>query len=272
MDLLKDYLRDLLAPHLNTYLVSLIVVAAAIFIWVLIGFIVSTIISKLLKGIMKRRKKALVKREKTILTLFISISRYVFWFYIIMMILTELGINIMPVLASAGIVAFAVGFGAQEMIKDFISGFFLIFENAFDVGDVIEVAEFKGTVLEIGLRRTKIINFKNEVRIVNNGDIRQLTNFSIQGSVGIVDILVPLDYDLNTFDTRAFNSLLLSFKQVPHLLTMPEYIGVISSAAGGTTIRITFNAENNQHFAIERLIRKKILDFVREARINTVAK
>ena len=76
------------------------------------------------------------------------------------MILDELKINFLPVLASAGIVAFAVGFGAQELIKDLISGFFLILENAFDVGDIIEIGTFRGKVTQIGLRRTRLTNWK----------------------------------------------------------------------------------------------------------------
>ena len=108
-----------------------------------------------------------------------------------MMILEYCGIPIKGLLAGAGILGLAVGFGAQSLVKDIISGFFIIFEDQFSVGDYIKINPFEGEVLEIGLRTTKLKSKIGELHVIPNGSIIQVTNFSILNSVSIVDVTIP---------------------------------------------------------------------------------
>ncbi len=103
------------------------------------------------------------RREATLLKLLQNVLTYFIYSMAILMILSTLTINVSAVLAGAGIVGLAVGFGAQSLVKDVITGFFIIFEDQFSVGDVIRVGQFEGTVEEIGLRTTKIKSWTGEL-------------------------------------------------------------------------------------------------------------
>lgn len=267
MDLLREFLSNLFSEWLpnQTQLTNLIVKVLMVIVWCLIGYLVH-LITKFLVARMKAKEKRLVKRQKTIAALVISITRYVFWFIIIMMILLEMGFDVAPILASAGILGFAVGFGAQELIKDLISGFFIIFEQAFNVGDIIEVNNFKGTVIDIGIRRTKIVNYKNEVRLINNGDIRTITQFSIGESVGVVEFQVSPNFDLNLFETDQFKAILNQFNDNVNMLEAPKLVGVVDSLLHQVTLRVTFVTLNGKHTALERQLKKEILMFIRKVR------
>src|SRR5690606_29248239 len=157
----------------------------------------------------------------------IALIKYLFWFVMGMMILKEFGLDLAPILASAGILGFAIGFGAQELVKDMIAGFFIIFESAMNVGDFVDVGGFSGTVQEVGIRRTRILNWKNELRLINNGDIKSFTNYAGRDSVGVVEFFVTPQFDLNVFDSEPFKALLDGYKKYPEITSLPEYIGVI---------------------------------------------
>ncbi len=268
MDILKTFLTDWLTSlNLGTTLVDLIVKVLMIITWLLLGYI-GTFIAKFFINRLKKKERQLVKRQRTIAALVISISKYVFWFIIIMMILLELGLDLAPILASAGILGFAVGFGAQELIKDLISGFFIIFEQAFNVGDTIQVGDFKGTVLEVGIRRTKLVNWKNEVRLINNGDIRVITQSSIGDSVGVVEFHVSPNFDLREFYSEKFVEVLEKYYDKPFITEAPKYVGVIDTQLHNTTLRVTFRTENNKHAALERELKRDIQLFLKEVRDN----
>ncbi|VEU83337.1 mechanosensitive ion channel family protein [Acholeplasma hippikon] len=266
MQILKDFIFNLLeqtgmSEELNKALVSL----TAIAIWLFLGFIFSRIAKRIINKL-KAKEKHLVKRKKTITALVLSLAKYLFWFIMFMMVLLELGIDLAPVLASAGILGFAVGFGAQELVKDLISGFFIVFENAFDVGDVIQIGDFKGTVLEIGMRRTKIRNWKNEIRLINNGDIRVINQYSVGDSVGVVDFQITPTFDISVFYTEEFQNILNSYADHPDMIDAPRFVGVIESQIYNITLRVQFKTLNNKHVGLERSIRHDIMIFLRKKR------
>lgn len=259
MDLLRSIILDWLTNLINdTYLSELMTKCAMIVIWVFIGYL-GHFTAKLFLFILRRaNKKTLIKRQRTIAALVVSLIKYVFWFVIIMMILLELGIDLAPILASAGILGFAIGFGAQELIKDLISGFFIIFEESFNVGDMIRVGDFTGTVVEIGIRKTKIKSWKNEMRLINNGDIRVLTNFSLDDSVGVVEFHVTPYFDLKTFYEEPFQELLATYAHDPNVTEPPQFIGVVETTLHMITCRVTFQTKPGMHFGLERALKRDI--------------
>jgi len=181
------------------------------------------------------------------------------WFIIVIISLTELSIDITPFIASAGVIGLAIGFGAQEIVKDFITGFFLIFDQSFDVGDIIEVDGFKGTVLELGLRVTRIQNWKGEIKIINNGDIQTLINYSKADSIALVDFGVAYDTDLLKLQ-ELMEPLLDEIKQSYENITeRPVFMGVTEFASSSINLRIMAKTKPMQHFGIERGIRKDIV-------------
>ncbi|MCX7966204.1 MAG: mechanosensitive ion channel family protein, partial [Syntrophorhabdaceae bacterium] len=114
-----------------------------------------------------------------------------------MMILKELGINIGPVLAAAGIVGLAVGFGAQSLVKDVIGGFFIILEDQIRVGDVVEIGGKSGLVEKIGLKTTVLRDLSGNVHFVPNGEIKVVTNMTKEYSRYVIDIGIAYKEDVD---------------------------------------------------------------------------
>jgi small conductance mechanosensitive channel len=117
-------------------------------------------------------------RSETIGDLLISIIRYSSVIIGIFLVLSAWGVETPTLLASAGILGLAISFGAQSLIEDVLSGLFIIFESQFKIGDVIQVGDFRGTVIEIGIRTTKFEDVNGDVKTINNSDIRSTINTS----------------------------------------------------------------------------------------------
>ncbi|MFL6517276.1 MAG: mechanosensitive ion channel family protein, partial [Bacillus sp. (in: firmicutes)] len=136
------------------------------------------------------------RREETLSRLLDNVLSYVVYFIAFMMILSVLGIDVKALIAGAGVVGLAVGFGAQSLVKDIISGFFIIFEDQFSVGDHVRIGQYEGNVETIGLRTTKIKSWTVELHILPNGSIIEVTNFSINNSIAVVDIAIAYGEDI----------------------------------------------------------------------------
>ncbi len=269
MDILKNFLTEWLTSlQFHPSIVQLLVTTTSILGWVLLGFIMH-ISAKYIIQRLKAKEKKMVKRQKTVAALIIALVKYIFWFVMIMMVLKELGLDLAPILASAGILGFAIGFGAQELIKDLISGFFIIFEDAFGVGDLIQVGDFSGRVIEVGIRRTKLINWKNEIRLVNNGDIKVITNFSVGESVGVVEFFVTPQFDLKVFYGEKFVDLLEGYATKPDMTEAPTFVGVVDTQLHMIKLRVTFKTLNSRQFGYERDLKRDIHMFIRETREET---
>ncbi len=142
--------------------------------------IILRVIKKMINNFIRLKRKTWLQstpqREKTIQKLLVSIVLYLIRFVTILIILAALGVNMGPLIAGAGVVGIAIGFGTQNLIKDIIAGFFIIFENQFSVGDVVEINTFKGTVDEVGLRTTKLHGDSGSCFIIPNGNILSVIN------------------------------------------------------------------------------------------------
>jgi len=205
------------------------------------------------------RVKKKCARALTIAKLLRSLVRYVVWFIASMLVLSNLGIDLAPFIASAGVIGFAIGFGAQSIVKDFMSGFFIIFDGQFEVGEVVEVGGFKGTVLTIGLRTTVIENWKGERKIVNNGDIDSLLNFSRSNSIAIVEFGVAYHTDLLHF-AEIMPPFLEEVKaKYENITEMPIFLGVTELAESSINLRIIARTISMKHFQVERDIRRDLV-------------
>ncbi|MBT2687251.1 mechanosensitive ion channel family protein [Bacillus sp. ISL-47] len=198
------------------------------------------------------------RREATLLKLLENMLTYVVFFVAAIMILSVLTIDVKALLAGAGIVGLAVGFGAQSLVKDIITGFFIIFEDQFSVGDYIRVDQFEGTVEEIGLRTTKIKNWTGELHILPNGSIMQVTNFSLNNSIAFVDVSIAYEGDIN----KAESVLQDLFEKLPEkyedMVKPPEILGIQNLAASDVVLRVVSETLPMRHFYIARQLRKEI--------------
>lgn len=189
-----------------------------------------------------------------------SVLSYGIYFIALMTILDSLGIPVKGLIAGAGVLGLAVGFGAQSLVKDIITGFFIIFEDQFAVGDYVRIGAVEGTVEEIGLRTSKIKGITGELNIIPNGNILEVTNFSIHNSVAIVDIGIAYEGDVDQAE-RVINSLLESMpNRYEDLVKAPELLGVQSFGPSGVVLRITAETAPMRHFYIARQLRKELKD------------
>jgi small-conductance mechanosensitive channel len=138
-----------------------------------------------------------LKRIETLSRVFRYLTSVVITIVTGMLLLSELGISIAPILAGAGVVGIAIGFGAQSLVKDFFSGFFLLLENQIRQGDVIEVAGKSGQVQEITLRYVRLSDYQGNVHFIPNGIITTVTNMSREFAYAVMEIGVPHNTDVS---------------------------------------------------------------------------
>ncbi|MBB5149615.1 MULTISPECIES: mechanosensitive ion channel family protein [Ureibacillus] len=232
----------------------------------LIVFIGKRIIARIFKLRMQSPLKYSERRQQTLLKLSQSVLSYVVYFSAIIGALSSLNINVAGLLAGAGIAGLAIGFGAQNLVKDVITGFFIIFEDQFGVGDYVRIntsSAAEGTVTEIGLRTTKIVGTTGEVYIVPNGQITEVVNFSLNNSKAVIDMQVGIEADIEKIENVMTEYLKTLPKQYEELVDVPKFVGVQNVTGTEITIRIVAETKPQQHYGIARIIRrdvKKILE------------
>jgi moderate conductance mechanosensitive channel len=178
------------------------------------------------------------QRSETLRLIIRSVSKGLLILVVVLQIGSELGFSLAPILAGAGIVGLAVGFGAQSLVKDVISGFFILFEDQFAVGDVVKVGEFTGVVERMTLRATVLRNLEGQVHVVPNGNIQHVTVMTKEWARAVLDVTVRYEEELGKiFDAlqRVGASLV---KDLPdRVLENPSILGVEKLDDSGVTIR-----------------------------------
>jgi len=202
-----------------------------------------------------------VKRAESIGALLRSMITATVWSVAILMIMGELGLDLGPLLAGAGIVGIALGFGAQNMVRDFLSGIFMLVEDQYGVGDVIDVGPATGTVESISLRTTRLRDVEGTVWYVPNGAIAHIGNKSQQWSRALLDI--PVSYGTETDHAEAV------IRQVAEdmwrdptwandILGAPEVWGVENLGADGVAIRLVVKTKPLSQWNVARQLRSRI--------------
>ncbi|MBY0115960.1 mechanosensitive ion channel family protein [Paenibacillus xylanexedens] len=185
-------------------------------------------------------------------------------FIMILLLLSEINIQVGPLLASAGVLGLAIGFGAQGLVKDVITGFFIILEDQFAVGDVIQTGTYKGTVEVIGLRTTKLVSWQGEVHIIPNGAIASVTNYSMSNSLAVVDIPMKADLSLDESVHLVKKSLVGIEERDLNIVKVPDVLGIQSMSTSEYVVRIVAECMPNSRASVERQIQgdvKKTLEY-----------
>ncbi|PLS15781.1 mechanosensitive ion channel protein MscS [Bacillus sp. M6-12] len=208
------------------------------------------------------------RREATLSKLLQNVLTYVVFFISLMMILQAMTIDVKALLAGAGIVGLAVGFGAQSLVKDVITGFFIILEDQFSVGDYIRIGQFEGDVMEIGLRTTKIKSFTGELHVIPNGNIMEVTNFSIHNSVAVVDVSIAYDGNIELAESAIRHLLEKLTADYEDLVKPPELLGVQNIGPAEVVMRVVAETKPMRHFFIGRVLRREIKECLDEHGID----
>jgi small conductance mechanosensitive channel len=209
-------------------------------------------------------------KAHTLRKLIKSVVHYTLYFIALLTILSKFGIDLGPVLAGAGILGLAIGFGAQSLVKDVITGFFMLFERQLEVGDIVEINGFiRGTVEEVGLRITKIREYNQRLHYLPNGTITQVTNYNREKMRSIVPITVPYESNLDVV-SKALEEVVKSigarFKD--HLVEQPEVVGVTNIDQNGVQFTITALSDPDEYWNLEREMRKESVLILRQHNIH----
>jgi len=177
------------------------------------------------------------------------------------MVLGELGINIAPIIASAGIIGLALGFGAQSLVKDYLSGIFMIFEDQYGVGDVVDVGEAAGTVEAVSLRITRLRALDGTVWYVPNGAILRVGNQSQNWARAVIDVNVGYGEDIPHV-TQVLKEVAHDLWQDEEyknvVIEEPEVTGVEALTADSVTLRVLVKTQPLEQWGVARALRQRI--------------
>lgn len=259
---LKETLGEFYSPVMIFLKVAIIILAA--FLAVKIG-------SYIIKRVFAKRKKTRIftdeKKINTMATLSLSVYKYAVYIIAAVVILTDV-FKLTSVLAAAGVGGIAIGLGAQSLIKDVLSGFFIVLEDHFAVGDLITIDGMTGTVEQMELRVTKIRNFNGDLYIIPNGEITTITNHTRGDKAVLVDIPVAYSSDINKAFEIAGHVCTIVSDEFDIFIEEPRVLGITELGNNSLNLRIFAKTQPNQQWGVERRIRKLIMEKFSENNIK----
>lgn len=206
-------------------------------------------------GLLSKRRS---QRARTIGSVLRSGTTLVVYGVACTLVLGELGIDLGPIIASAGILGIALGFGAQNLVKDFLSGMFMLVEDQYGVGDVVDLGQANGTVEAVGLRVTTLRDTKGTVWYVRNGEVLRVGNSSQGFSVAVVDLPIGHGADISASTELASHTATELTADgsalAADVLEPPQMLGVESISSDGVTLRITTKVQAGRQWAVQRAL------------------
>ena len=199
-------------------------------------------------------------RIRSVLSIISSLLKYVAGIVILCWGLAMIGVNVSTIVASVGIVALIVGFSAESLIADVVTGAFMLFENQYNVGDIVEVDGFRGTVTNIGIRTTSITDAGDNVKIVNNSAMRNILNRSDKPSRSVCDIGIPYGTDIEKLEEQ-IPGLMQSIyeKRSDTMKKPPEYLGIQALADSAVILRFVVEVSEKDIYSCARIMNRELL-------------
>ena len=208
-------------------------------------------VSKILRTIFRAQIRK-SDRRKTVVTLLDGLVKYGCAIAVIIFILKACGVDTDALIASVGVLTLIVGLGAQTLIADIIAGMFIIFENEFNSGETISIDGFRGKVMEIGIRSTKLIDAAGNIKIINHSNIVNVVNLSRELSLAVVDCDFPYDVPIEHIE-RLFEKNFEGIKdRIPAIVEGPYYKGVTMYKDSNVTVKIVATCHEDDRFQVQR--------------------
>ncbi|WYP25125.1 mechanosensitive ion channel family protein [Alkalihalobacillus sp. FSL W8-0930] len=207
---------------------------------------------------MKDQRNISAGRSHTLEKLTKNILSYVLGFILVTFIAEMFGLSPGALIAGAGVVGLAIGFGAQGLVSDVVTGFFLLLEKQVDVGDYVTIAGLDGVVEEVGLRTTQVRGFDGSLSFIPNRNITDVHNHSRGNMRALVDVSVPFEDDMDT-TIQLIQEACLDLGEVKEFIKEgPDVLGVEDLTSSLVTIRVIAKTENMHQWTVERRIRQAI--------------
>lgn len=198
-------------------------------------------------------------RIGTLVTVISSLIKYISALVAFCWILSIIGVNVSTIFASVGIFALILGFGAESLVADLVTGVFILFENQYNVGDIVEIDGFRGKVKEIGIRTLSLEDTGGNIKIINNSELKNIVNRSNQRSVAVCDVSVSYNTDIEELEEKLVNMLQkIKAKHTDIFIGRVEFVGVEALADSGVVLRIIADVSEENIFKGRRLLNKEI--------------
>lgn len=197
-------------------------------------------------------------KVKTVLTLMRSLLKWIIIVGVLIVTLQAFGVDTITILAGLGILALAIGLGAQQIVSDVLAGFFIVFEAEFKVGDIITIDGWRGTVSDIGIRVTKITDASGNVKIVNNSDIKSVVNLTAELSVAFLTVSIDYGEDLQKVELLLRDNLDTIRAHVPAITDGPYYKGVTALNSSSVDLLLVATCKETDIFQVKRDINREI--------------
>ena len=254
-----ERVTDWLLTHgLRILLIFVLALVADIVLRIVIPHVIRPAVTRQMKG---QPEGEIEQRIHTLVVVLRSSARFVLVIWALFTVLPELGVNVTPILASVGIAGIALGFGAQSLVKDVISGLFILLENQYGNGDVVTVAGTTGLVEEVGLRRTVLRDLDGIVHHVPNGEIAVASNFTQEWSRVNMNVSVAYGEDLdNVFEVinRVGNELAADADFGPLIIKAPQVLRVDAFEDSGIAIKILGDTEPIRQWEVMGELRRRL--------------
>ncbi|GGF12301.1 putative MscS family protein YkuT [Halobacillus andaensis] len=216
---------------------------------------------------MGKQRKIPESRTKTLEKLSVNLFSYILIFLLIVMLLSAVNIEIGPLLAGAGIIGLAIGFGAQGLVSDIVTGFFILLERQIEVDDYVTAGGYDGIVEEVGIRTTKLRSFDGTLNFIPNRNIEGVSNHSRGNMRALVDIGISYDENID-HALEVLTKVADDFADDPRFKEGPDVLGVQSLGDSDVVLRILGKTENMEQWGVERDLRKAMKEALDEAGIE----
>jgi len=235
-------------------------------------FIIRSISKKAVEASFKKyqeKKENEAARIHTVKKMVSSIVSYVLGFIMIVMLFTILGLPISSLLAGAGIVGLAIGFGAQGLVSDIVTGFFILIEKQMDVGEVVDISGYAGVVEDIGLRTTQLRGFDGILHFIPNRNIVDVNNHSRGNMQALVDISISYNENIDKA-LSVIRDVCQQFSiENSHIVEGPDVIGVQAFNSSDIVLRVIAQTKNGEQLGVERELKKAIKEAFDENNIES---
>ncbi|MCL2540458.1 MAG: mechanosensitive ion channel family protein [Firmicutes bacterium] len=198
------------------------------------------------------------KRRKTIVSLFVSLAKYIGYVIVVIMLLNTWHVDPTIIAALIAALGIALGFGAQGLIGDLLSGLFLIFEDSIKVGDYVTFEDYRGEVVDVGIRTTRIKSPLGDVKVINNSELKSFVNMSMHRSMAICDVTIEYGENIERVE-KVINANLLNIADaIPAVNDGPWYKGVQEFSERGVVLRITAKCNEEDRYQVIRDMNREV--------------
>lgn len=226
---------------------------------IILGVLINQIINNIIINIKKKNINFRVshKKEDTIINLIRNLIKYLIIIIVVLIILEIYGINTTSIIASLGIVGVVVGLAFQDTVKNMLSGIFIIFDNRYNVGDIVKINDFTGEVKTLGLLTTKLQAHTGEVFTISNSEITVVINYTESDSLLVIDLGVNYNTDIDVLE-NALKKLNTKIKKLDNVKGDLNLLGIDSFGSNEIVYRVTVLCKPYTHFGVKREILKII--------------